>query len=74
MALVKALFGRLDNRLSQCLGASELSLIESDYFGHVWRDRPSDLWECMESWPPAARQEAVNLLRPMMVADEPLLP
>jgi hypothetical protein len=73
-ALIRDLFGRLDTTLSQALAASHLTLIEGDYFGHVYSDRPSDLWECMETWPVEARKEAVDLLLPMIATNETLLP
>jgi hypothetical protein len=46
------------------LAVSLLRLIEDDYFGHAYRDRPTDLWECIESWPPEARKEAFDVLLP----------
>jgi hypothetical protein len=67
-AAIKNLFNLLDDRPweVQALAVSLLGLVEDDYFGHVWRERPTDLWECVETWPPEARQEAVKLLLPMM--------
>ena len=67
IGLIKDLFGRLDSRWRlQALALLALSDIESDYFGDVWRDRPQDYWECMKTWPPEARQQAVDLLLPMV--------
>ena len=72
-ALIRELVNRLDSKALLCLAASELSLIEIDYFGHVNRNRPGDLWECIETWPTEAKQDAVDVLLPMIVANEPLL-
>ena len=61
--LIKDLLGRLDsNRLLQAFAVSELSDIEFDCFGDNWRERPQDFWECVETWPPEARQQAVDML------------
>jgi hypothetical protein len=67
-AAIKNLFHLLDDRPRemQALAVSLLGFVEDDYFGHAWRDRPRDLWECMETWPPEARQEAFDGLLPMV--------
>jgi hypothetical protein len=70
-ALIRQLVNRLDGRLLQGIAVSQLSLIESDYFGRTCRDRPQDFWECIETWPMEAKQGAVDLLLPMIAANEP---
>jgi hypothetical protein len=69
-SLIRVLLERLDSRLSLGLAVSQLNLIETDYFGNVWRDRPTDLWECIETWPAEAKRKAIDLLLPMIATHE----
>jgi hypothetical protein len=69
-AAIKNLFHLLDDRpwQVQALAVSLLGLVEDNYLDHVWRERPTDLWECVERWPPEARKEAFDVLLPIVLA------
>jgi len=67
-ALIKELVGRLDDRLLQGLAVTRLTMIESDYIDEVWPNRPGHFWEGVERWPREARQQAVDMLLPIVLA------